>query len=127
MSKFTKFDADKLRMDLVPPELMLGTAAVLTYGARKYSPNNWHAGAGWSRYYAALQRHLVAWWSGERVDADTGFSHLDHAACNLAFLMAYEGRGLGTDDRSVDLGGLVGYYQKKLSECQVRGEAGDAE
>ena len=41
---------------------------------------------------------LVAFLFGE-LDTETGYSHLWHAACCLMFLIAYEARGSGTDDR----------------------------
>jgi len=96
---FIKADAGKARFDLLPPEFLLETSAVLTYGAKKYTPNNWANGADWSRYFSAMQRHLWAWWGGEDKDAETGITHLAHAACCLAFLMAYENRKIGRDDR----------------------------
>jgi len=96
---FQKHDAYKPRLDLVPPELLVGMGEVLAYGARKYSANNWAEGADWGRYYAALMRHMVAWWSGSDADPESGMSHLHHAACCLAFLTAYQERGLGHDDR----------------------------
>lgn len=98
-NEFIKHDAGKPRYDLIPPEFLLETAKVLEYGARKYAPNNWAAGADWSRYFGALQRHLWAWWSQEENDPETNLSHLAHAACCLAFLMAYQNRELGFDDR----------------------------
>lgn len=100
MSGFQKADAGKPRIDLIPPEFITQTATVLTIGAEKYGPNNWRAGADWSRYFAAMQRHLWAWQSGEDCDPETGESHLAHAACCLAFLMAYQSRGIGKDDRN---------------------------
>lgn len=99
MTDFQKNDQDKPRYDLLPPELLRDTAEVLTFGAHKYSANNWARGADYSRYFSALQRHLWAWWQGEDKDPETGFSHLAHAACCLAFLMAYKARGIGVDDR----------------------------
>ncbi len=98
-NEFIKHDGGKPRYDLLPPELLLETAKVLEYGARKYAPNNWANGADWSRYFGAMNRHLWAWWAGEDNDPETDLSHLAHAACCLAFLMAYQGRGIGTDDR----------------------------
>lgn len=98
-SDFIKDDTGKPRYDLIPPEFLLETAKVLEYGARKYAPNNWANGATWGRYFGALQRHMWAWWSGESKDAETDLSHLAHAACCLAFLMAYEKRDIGYDDR----------------------------
>ena len=94
-----KHDNGKPRFDLIPPEFLEETAQVLAYGAAKYSANNWAAGATWGRYFAAMQRHLWAWWKGEDSDSETGLSHLAHAACCLAFLMAYQRRNIGEDDR----------------------------
>lgn len=96
-----KFDDDKLRYDLVPPEAIEGLARVLTFGAKKYAPRNWEKGMTWGRVFGALMRHLWAWWRGEEKDPETGFSHLDHASCCIAFLQAYEVRHCGTDDRGM--------------------------
>jgi hypothetical protein len=99
MTEAVKFDTDKPRYDLIPSELLEQTALVLTYGAHKYSDRNWETGAKWGRYFAALMRHLWAWWGGEARDSETGYSHLSHAACCLAILIAFEQRRIGTDDR----------------------------
>lgn len=95
-----KFDANKPRMDLLPPDALLGAARVLTYGADKYGERNWEGGMSWGRSYGALLRHMMAWASGETHDAETGLPHLDHAMCCLLFLSAYEKRGVGKDDRN---------------------------
>lgn len=94
-----KFDSDKLRYELLPPELLEEVARVLTFGAHKYSARNWELGMAWSRPFAALMRHMWAWWRGEEKDPETGYSHLSHAACCIAFLVSYEARNVGTDDR----------------------------
>lgn len=94
-----KFDMDKPRYDLLPPELMEQTAKILTFGAQKYAVRNWELGMDWSRVFGALQRHMWAWWGGEDLDPETGESHLAHACCCIAFLTAYEQRKVGTDDR----------------------------
>ena len=94
-----KDDSDKPRYDLIPPEAIDGLARVLTYGAAKYPPRNWENGMAWGRVFAAAMRHLWTWWWGEKCDAETGMSHLWHAQCCLAFLIAYEARQTGTDDR----------------------------
>lgn len=97
----TKFDEEKIRLELVPTELIWAVGSILTFGAIKYAPRNWELGMDWSRVYGALQRHLNAWWSGENKDPETGKSHLWHAGCCIAFLIAYEQRGIGEDDREV--------------------------
>lgn len=94
-----KYDQDKVRMELIPPELLEATAAILTFGAKKYEDRNWEKGMKWSRVFGALMRHLWAWWGGEVEDPETGKSHLWHSACCIAFLIAYEEREVGEDDR----------------------------
>jgi hypothetical protein len=100
-----KKDGGKVRMDLLPPEFLEATAAVLTFGAEKYADHKWEEGMAWSRVYASLQRHLNAWWRGEDTDEETGKSHLWHASCCIAFLTTYEIRGVGEDDRYSKLKG----------------------
>ena len=97
--EFVKSDDNKSRYDLLPPEMLEETAQVLAFGAQKYSDNNWVKGASWSRYFSAMMRHMWAWWRGEDNDPETGYSHLAHASCCLGFLMAYQRRGIGKDDR----------------------------
>jgi len=94
-----KYDEGKTRYDLIPPEGPAAVAQVLAYGAKKYAARNWEQGMDWSRPFSAIHRHLAAWWSGETYDADTGYSHLWHVATNVFFLIAFESRGKGTDDR----------------------------
>lgn len=94
-----KFDEDKVRLDLIPRDFLVAVALVLMFGAKKYDNYNWALGMSWSRVYSALLRHLTAWWEGENLDEETGYSHLWHAACCLLFLIVYEIRGLGEDDR----------------------------
>ena len=85
--------------DLIPIEGVRAVACILGIGAQKYVPRNWEQGMAWSRPTDAAIRHLNAWWDGEDKDPDTGKSHLWHAACNIFFLIAYEARGVGKDDR----------------------------
>ncbi|MDP0925705.1 DUF5664 domain-containing protein [Paracoccus onubensis] len=99
MSEGRKDDGEKLPMHLLPPELLTSVASILDFGAQKYAPRNWERGMAWSRVYSALLRHMLAWWDGEDTDRETGKSHLWHAGCCVAFLIAYEARGTGEDDR----------------------------
>jgi hypothetical protein len=91
--------ASKPRLELLPVAALEQIAGALTFGAGKYGDHNWCRGARWGRYYAALLRHLFAWWSGENCDPETGLSHLAHAGACLLFLIEYETRGWGSDDR----------------------------
>ena len=99
-----KFDNDKARYDLIPPEVEEAIAKVLTFGAEKYGDRNWELGMAWGRPYAALRRHMAAWWGGEDLDPETGMPHTWHAACCIAFITAFEARGVGTDDRPTKTG-----------------------
>jgi len=86
-----KFDQDKDRWDLLPINTILQIVRVLTYGAKKYAPNNWkHVKASHSRYYAATMRHIESWWTGEINDQETGIHHLAHACCCLLFLIWFD-------------------------------------
>ena len=88
MTEGKKYENGKLRYDLIPPEVLESLAKVLTYGSEKYGANNWQGLADFEpRYYAALQRHLNAWRQGEAADKESGLHHLEHALCNVAFLL----------------------------------------
>ncbi len=94
-----KADGGKLPYHLLAPEMLEETAKVLEFGANKYAARNWELGMAWSRPFAALMRHMWAWWGGQHTDPETGFSHLSHALCCIMFLSAYERRKVGQDDR----------------------------
>lgn len=81
-----KFDSEKPKMGLISSKFLEGLGITLTYGAIKYSAHNWRKGMATSRYYDALQRHLMAWNDGEDLDPESGLPHLYHAACCLMFL-----------------------------------------
>lgn len=90
LAEGTKYDEDKVPLDLWSPDALTETARVLAFGARKYERYNWARGIHYSRVFAALCRHLWAWWKGERDDPETGLHHLAHAMCCLMFLLHYE-------------------------------------
>ena len=103
-----KDDSGKTRLDLLPPELLFGVGEVLGFGARKYAPRDWEKGIAYSRVFAALMRHMWAWWRGEDKDAETGLPHLWHAGCCISFLIAFEARGhIDLDDRPVVRSGMT--------------------
>jgi hypothetical protein len=95
-----KDDGGKLPWHLLPSDAVEEILKVLAFGAAKYEPRNWEKGMAWSRPFAALMRHMWAWWRGEKADPETGLSHLAHAGCCLLFLLAYEQRKIGKDDRN---------------------------
>jgi hypothetical protein len=86
-----KSDSNKLRYDLVLPEFEDMVAAALTFGANTYGANTWqNIENAPERYYAALRRHISAWRKGEKIDPESGLSHLAHAASNLMFLAHFD-------------------------------------
>lgn len=99
LTEGVKFDGDKPPYHLIAPELLSSIAEILAFGAKKYSARNWEKGMAWHRPFRACIGHMWDWWRGEGLDPETGKSHLWHAACCIMFLIAYETRGVGEDDR----------------------------
>lgn len=82
-----KYDADKPDFGLIDPWFYEDLARVLTFGAKKYKPNNWQqVKNAKSRYVAALERHVNAYNKGEIFDQESGLSHMAHVAVNAMFL-----------------------------------------
>jgi hypothetical protein len=86
-----KFDFDKPDWSLLPMGSVEEVVKVLTRGAAKYERDNWqrvdHAE---NRYASALMRHMAAHQMGERLDSESGLSHLAHVACNALFLLWFQ-------------------------------------
>ena len=97
--KGIKHDQDKLRFDLIPVSAIEELARVYTQGAQKYGEYNWNKGLSWSRIFAAIMRHLWAFWRGENNDQETGISHAAHAAWGCFALIEYARTHPELDDR----------------------------
>ncbi len=90
----------KVRYSLVPMHLLYGAAKVFMFGMNKYATWNWSKGGNWSSAFDSLLRHLLKWWyCGEDLDKESGLHHLDHAMCNLLFLIHYRDSYCKGDDR----------------------------
>jgi len=100
-----RFNAGKLRLDLIPPEAEEALAEVLTYGANKYADRNWEKGMKMLPITASLRRHLLKWLKGENKDDESGLSHLKHVLANAAFLVTMEERMPEMDDRPCKVNG----------------------
>jgi|TARA_R100001530_G_scaffold136032_1_gene114962 hypothetical protein len=96
-----KNDDDKLRFDLIPTEPMQLVAEVYTIGAKKYDDDNWRKGMDWGRVKAALERHLNAWWGGEKNDPVDKQHHLASVIWCALTLIWYELYGVGKDTRVI--------------------------
>ena len=94
-----KNDTGKPPVGLIPRSALLEEARVLEFGAKKYGLHNWRKGMDRSRLTDAALRHLLAYIDGEDNDPETGISHLAHARCSLGFLIEYQQKKLGKDDR----------------------------
>ena len=94
-----KDDNGKEGFEYLPADALAAINRVLVFGAGKYGARNWERGMAWTRPANAALRHLFAWLRGEKADKETGFSHLWHLGCCVLFLIAYELRGVGKDDR----------------------------
>lgn len=95
-----KNDDGKAPWDLLPFDAVEQIVKVLQHGAKKYAARNWEKGLMLSRPFAAMLRHLTAWWRGTDTDEESGLPHLAHAGCCLLFLLAFTTRGrTDLDDR----------------------------
>ena len=91
-----KDDSGKAKWDLVPFAQLGHIVNVLTFGAKKYSDDDWKRVTNpHGRFFSSAVRHIVSWRSGEIVDAESGLPHLAHAACCLLFLMWFDDSDIG--------------------------------
>jgi len=73
---------------LLKPASLEEMVKVLTYGAKKYSVDNWKLVPDLeNRYFDAAQRHIWAFRRGETHDPESGLHHLAHAMCSLMFIL----------------------------------------
>jgi hypothetical protein len=87
LTEGTKFDSNKIRLELLSPWFVEEVGKVLTSGAQKYEAHNWAKGIKASRLIGACLRHVFAYMRGEVNDPEWGYHHLAHAACCLMFLV----------------------------------------
>ena len=83
---FIKHDEGKPMVSLINPKFIEGLAEVMTQGANKYGRDNWQECKEPHRYLDALLRHTLKYWDGEKVDTESGKSHLYHIAFNAMAL-----------------------------------------
>lgn len=82
-----KLDDGKMRISIVPLQIVSDIAEVREYGIKKYSdPDNWKR-VEIERYANALFRHFRAFLrDSASVDDESGIEHYKHMACNIAFI-----------------------------------------
>ena len=90
------------RYDLIPTGPLKALAEHYGRGAEKYEDRNWEKGYDWSLSYAAAQRHLNQFWSGQNWDDDPvmrGSHHLDAAMFHIMALRHFVENNTEGDDR----------------------------
>lgn len=85
-SVFSKFDSNKVKVSLVDPMYLKGIAEVMTQGANVHGADNWKLCDEPRRYLDALLRHAIAYWSGDKIDKESGHTHLYHIGFNAMAL-----------------------------------------
>lgn len=92
-SQTAKADFGKEELTLVPRRIIHDICAIRMYGNRKYpegGPDNWRQ-VEIERYRNAAYRHFLAYLDDPQgKDEESGFPHLWHLACNIAFLCEME-------------------------------------
>ena len=88
-----KADTGKPKLSLVPTQIIRDIAVIREYGNLKYGdPDNWRA-VEIERYRDAAFRHFLAYLDNSvGVDEESGYPHLWHLACNIAFLCEMEAK-----------------------------------
>lgn len=88
-TKFMKFDTKKNRLELIDYDYVEGIGEILTFGAEKYAAWNWqkaNSDEDRERLVGAMMRHAMAYAKGEKLDPESGKSHLYHMGCCQMFL-----------------------------------------
>lgn len=91
------------RFDLVPMKALAEIAEVYDMGSRKYADHNWRKGYDWGLSYAAMMRHMAAFWEGEDLDSESGLSHVAHACWHGLTLLTFIREHPELDDRFTTL------------------------
>jgi hypothetical protein len=82
-----KADKGKLKISLVPTQIIKDIAQVRMYGNEKYGdPENWKQ-VEMERYTDALLRHTLEFIKDNKSkDKESSIEHYKHMACNMAFI-----------------------------------------
>jgi len=106
------------RFDLIPIRPLEELARLYGYGATKYAPRNWQKGYEFSKSYASLLRHLVAFWNGEDFDEETGCHHLSSVAFHAFALMEFNSYKEYNqfDDRPIPRQKISNIYEAKKED-----------
>ena len=79
----------KNKYSILPIKMLEALSEVLTFGAEKYSPDN-YKDEPVEGYIDSMFRHYVAWKNGEYYDDESGLPHLYHMFANAGFIVCLE-------------------------------------
>lgn len=106
-----------VRPDLIPAKATIELALHYGLGSEKYTErdedgnvthdgaNNWRLGYEWSKSIGALERHVLAFKSGEDFDEEFGSKHIIAAAWHCLTLATFMDEQKSFDDRQGSTGG----------------------
>ena len=119
-----KSDAGKLRLSLVPTQIIRDVAEVRMYGTAKYGDlENWRR-VEMRRYVDALYRHFLAFVDNPvSMDAESGLYHYKHMACNMAFICEFMEESYGEkrfSDEAPEAEGSRAYAAEGVYHPMVR-------
>lgn len=89
----------KPRPDLIPAASLIEAGWCMAGGLERDDPNGqpWYETAppaeARRKYHRSMLRHVLDWYAGNKVDADSKRSPLAHIICNAAILLSLELRG----------------------------------
>lgn len=124
--KAAHYSQGKPPLASLPMEALREMAKVMAYGAKKYTRpgtctckpivdkihapgcpalkmisgrDNWRYGTEWTEFVNSALRHIASFLDGEDVDQESKLLHLAHAMTDIGFVLEYQVKGVGTDDR----------------------------
>lgn len=114
-----KADKGKLRLTLVPLQIIREIAKVRMFGVAKYPKTGVD---GWKsieieRIRDAAFRHFIAYLEDPAgLDEESGLPHLSHLACNISFLCEMELAEHKADAKEPDKSDWVFYSQEEIEK-----------
>lgn len=116
----TAFGVQKPPLHAIPPSALIHLGLAMENGEGKYGLFNWRSKrVSSSVYYDAALRHLMSWWDGEEVAADSIVHHLGHVMACCAILVDAIETGNLNDDRGTP-GGVSSIIERIRSERAAR-------
>ncbi len=108
-------------LSCIPTGPLYEVGAAMLDGSAKYGRHNWRViGVRSSIYYDAALRHLMKWWEGEDLDADSGCHHLAHAVACCLIVRDAANLGQLTDDRPVSGGDPTAGVKELIKQIKER-------